>query len=99
MLRRIVASAVFALFAFSAQAQQPFNLTAVGSAGTGILASLNAGVAAAVQAGYPGSTVTYQTGGGGIANIAAIDKGRAPLGFAVDVEMAFVEQEDIHVPH
>ena len=92
MLRRIVVSAVFALFAFSAEAQQPFNLTALGSAGTGILASLNSGVAAAVQAGYAGSTVTYQTGGGGIANIAAIDKGRAPLGYAVDVEMAFALQ-------
>ncbi len=96
MLKRILASAVLATIALSVQAparaQEAFNLTALGSAGTGILASLNAGVAAAVQTAYPGSTVTYQTGGGGIANIAAIDKNRAPLGYAVDVEMSFALQ-------
>ena len=71
-----------------ASGQDTFNLTALGSAPTGILATANAGVAAAVQASFPGSTVTYQTSGSGIANIAAIDQGRAPLGYAVDAEMA-----------
>src|SRR6185295_11767297 len=42
----------------------------------------------AVQAAFPGSTITYQTSGSGIANIAAIDQNRAPLGYAVDAEMA-----------
>jgi TRAP transporter TAXI family solute receptor len=87
--RRAVSAAALALaFAGGAAAQESFNLTALGSAPTGILATANAGVAAAVQAAYPGSTITYQTSGSGIANIAAIDRGRAPLGYAVDAEMA-----------
>ncbi len=80
--------ALAATAASPAAAQDSFNLTALGSAPTGILATANAGVAAAVQAAYPGSTITYQTSGSGIANIAAIDRGRAPLGYAVDAEMA-----------
>lgn len=83
-----LAAAVAALVQFPANAQESFNLTALGSAPTGILATANAGVAAAVQAAFPGSTITYQTSGSGIANIAAIDQNRAPLGYAVDAEMA-----------
>jgi uncharacterized protein len=86
--RAAAAAAALLALAGSAAAQESFNLTALGSAPTGILATANAGVAAAVQAAYPGSTITYQTSGSGIANIAAIDRGRAPLGYAVDAEMA-----------
>jgi TRAP transporter TAXI family solute receptor len=67
---------------------QNFNLTALGLSPTGVMAVINTGVAAAVQEAYPGSTVTFQSGSGGIANIMAIHQGRVPLAYAVDAEMS-----------
>lgn len=72
----------------SASTQEKFNLTALGSGATGIMAGMNAGVAAAVQAAYPGATITYQPSGAGIANIASVNLGRAPLAYAADAELA-----------
>jgi uncharacterized protein len=84
----VVISAALALFGANAASAQTFNLTAAGLGPTGVMATINSGVAAAVQAAFPGSTITYQPGQGGFANILLVDQKRVPLGYAVDAEIA-----------
>jgi uncharacterized protein len=89
MKRTLLAGALASLTLLSSPASaQNFNLTAIGLSPTGVMAVINTGVAAAVQEAYPGSTVTFQSGSGGIANIMAIHQNRVPLAYAVDAEMA-----------
>lgn len=42
---------------------------------------------AALAAAYPGSTVTYQTSSGGLANALLLQQGKVPLGFVSDTEL------------
>lgn len=89
MNRLVLAGALAAAATLAAPASaENFNLTALGLSPTGVMAVINTGVANAVQEAYPGSTVTFQSGSGGLANIMAIHQGRVPLAYAVDAEMA-----------
>jgi hypothetical protein len=65
---------------------QTYNLTLCGASPGGLWSLLGAGVDAAVKAAYPGSTVTYQTSGGGLANVALLDQGRCDLAIIHDAE-------------
>jgi TRAP transporter TAXI family solute receptor len=69
------------------RAQSTYNLTAAGLGATGVMATINAGFSAAVEAAFPGSVITYQTSSGGIENIVRVDMKQVPLGYAVDVEL------------
>ena len=64
---RIVTLAALATLASFAEAQPPYNLTLSGASPGGLWSLLGAGVHASVAAAYPGSAVTYQTSGGGLA--------------------------------
>lgn len=75
-----------ALAAASAGAQT-YNLTLTGASPGGLWSTIGAGVDAAVAAAYPGSTITYQTSSGGLANVPLVAQGKVPLGIAADMEL------------
>ncbi len=68
-------------------ADPPYNLTALGGSAAGLLTTINSGIDKAVAKTFPGSTITYQTSGGGLANIALVQANRAPLGYVTDAEI------------
>ncbi len=74
------------LTAFPVQAQK-YNLTLTGASPGGLWSRIGGGVDAAVAAAYPGSTVTYQTSSGGLANIPLVASGKVPMGLATDGEL------------
>jgi TRAP transporter TAXI family solute receptor len=67
-------------------AQAAYNLTLCGASPGGLWSLLGAGVDAAVKAAHPGSTVTYQTSGGGFANIGQLAKKKCDLALIHDAE-------------
>jgi TRAP transporter TAXI family solute receptor len=75
--------------AATAQAQSgpPYRLTLAGASAGGLWSQLGVGVDQAVSAAYPGSTITYQTSGGGLANLPMVAAGRVPMGIALDTEI------------
>lgn len=74
------------LASFPAQAQK-YNLTLTGASPGGLWSRIGGGIDAAVAAAYPGSTVTYQTSSGGLANIPLVASGKVPMGLATDGEL------------
>lgn len=82
----VVTCAVAALFATSASAQK-YNLTIAGASPKGVWSILGVALDKAMSATYPGSSVTYQTSGGGIANIALVDRKKVSLALASTGEM------------
>ena len=84
-----VLATVWVVLSFSgvAEAQTSYNLSLTGASPGGLWSLLGAGINAAVATRHPGSVVTYQTSGGGLANVALVSGGRAELGIAHDVEL------------
>lgn len=84
-----------ALFAISAgllmlaepAAAQKYNLTVAGYSPGGLVSVIGTGLDAALNAAYPGSTVTYQTSSGGLANAMLLEKNSVPLAFISDTEL------------
>lgn len=64
-----------------------YRLTLTGASPGGLWSLLGAGIDSAVREGYPGSSVTYQTSGGGLANVAIVSTGNAELGIIHNVEL------------
>ena len=90
-MNRIFTGAVFGAAALvlgglAPAGAQTYNLTLCGASPGGLSSLLGAGVDAAVKKSFPGSTVTYQTSGGGLANVALLDKGTCDLAIIHDVE-------------
>jgi TRAP transporter TAXI family solute receptor len=76
-----------ALIAASGAAQaKTYTLTLCGASPGGLWSLLGAGVDAAVKAAYPGSTITYQTSGGGFANVGLLRAKKCDLAIVHDVE-------------
>jgi hypothetical protein len=67
---------------------QKYNLTIAGYSPGGLVSTVGAGLDAALAAAYPGSTLTYQTSSGGLANAVALDQKKVPLAFISDTELA-----------
>ena len=83
-----VAASVLAGAAMPLQsAHAEYNLTLCGASPGGLWSLLGAGVDAAVKASFPGSTVTYQTSGGGFANVVQIDQKKCDLAIIHDAEV------------
>ncbi|RVU36727.1 TAXI family TRAP transporter solute-binding subunit [Hwanghaeella grinnelliae] len=83
-----VAASVLAGVAMPLQsAHAEYNLTLCGASPGGLWSLLGAGVDAAVKASFPGSTVTYQTSGGGFANVMQIDQKKCDLAIIHDAEV------------
>ncbi len=89
MKRLIFALATLVLGATAADAQSgpPYRLTLAGASAGGLWSQLGVGVDQAVSAAFPGSTITYQTSGGGLANLPMVASGRVPMGIALDAEI------------
>lgn len=85
-LGSVLGAALFAAGAVSPASAQSYNLTLCGASPGGLWSLLGAGVDAAVKKAYPGSTVTYQTSGGGLANVGLLDKGNCDLAIIHDAE-------------
>lgn len=64
-----------------------YKLSVAGASPSGMWSLLGAGIDAAVREEYPGSTITYQTSGGGIANIAILQRNDANLALVHDAEL------------
>jgi TRAP transporter TAXI family solute receptor len=75
-----------AAFAMTVPAQAQYNLVLCGASPGGLWSLLGAGVDGAVKASHPGSTVTYQTSGGGFANVALLDQKKCDLAIIHDAE-------------
>ena len=75
----------FALSAGAAQAKT-YTLTLCGASPGGLWSLLGAGVDSAMKAAYPGSTVTYQTSGGGFANVGLLKAKKCELAIVHDAE-------------
>lgn len=83
---------VGALLAFSPAQAQPYNMTVAGASPGGLWSLLGAGIDAAVRAEYPGSTITYQTSGGGIANVAILQRDDANMALIHDAELLLAKK-------
>jgi len=87
-MRVSIASFAIALcVAAPAGAASKYTLTLTGASPQGLWSLLGAGINAAISTEYPGSTVTYQTSGGGLANIPIVLSGRAQIGIAHNIEL------------
>ncbi len=82
-----IASIVAVGLASSANAQSKYNLTLSGASPKGLWSLLGAGIDGALAAAHPGSTVTYQTSGGGLANVMQVSTGKANLGIIHNIEL------------
>jgi len=82
----IVGAAALLLASAASASGQTYNLTLCGASPGGLWSLLGAGLDAAVKKSYPGSTITYQTSGGGLANVALIDNGTCDLAIIHDAE-------------
>ncbi|GJL83404.1 MAG: C4-dicarboxylate ABC transporter substrate-binding protein [marine bacterium B5-7] len=71
---------------FSHGAHAEYNLTLCGASPGGLWSLIGAGVDAALKEAQPGSTVTYQTSGGGFANVVQIDQEKCDLALIHDAE-------------
>lgn len=81
------AAAALAFVALSTAANaQTYNLTLCGASPGGLWTLLGAGIDSAVKKSFPGSTVTYQTSGGGLANVGLLDQKKCDLALIHDAE-------------
>src|SRR5690606_36396152 len=71
---------------------QKYNVTVAGYSPGGLVSTVGAGLDAALNAAYPGSTVTYQTSSGGLANAMLLQQKKVPLAFISDTELAVAIQ-------
>lgn len=77
------------------QAHADYNLTLCGASPGGLWSLLGAGVDAAMKAAIPGSTVTYQTSGGGFANVVQLDQNKCDVAIIHDAEaIAAIKGDD-----
>jgi uncharacterized protein len=86
LLSTALAGALIAGLAAPSQAQK-YNLTLTGASPGGLWSRIGGGVDAAIAKAYPGSTVSYQTSSGGLANMKLVSGGKAPMGLATDGEV------------
>lgn len=66
---------------------QTYEMTLAGASPGGLWSLLGVGVDRAVKGSFPGSTITYQTTGGGIANVGLVEQKRAEMGLVHNAEM------------
>ena len=81
------AAALILTIGVSQQAHaQTYNLTLCGASPGGLWTLLGAGIDAAVKKSFPGSTVTYQTSGGGLANVGLLNDKKCDIAIIHDAE-------------
>lgn len=85
---RIAAIVVGIAISLSAQqaSAQTYNLILCGASPGGLWTLLGAGIDAALKKSFPGSTVTYQTSGGGLANVGLLSDKKCDIAIIHDAE-------------
>ncbi len=83
-----------AAMGINSPAQAQYNLTLCGASPGGLWSLLGAGIDAAVKEAHPGSTVTYQTSGGGYANVLQLDQNKCDLAIIHDAEATAATKGD-----
>ena len=86
-LKNMMIATAFAVLLGGAAQAQPYQLTLAGASPGGLWSTIGAGIDKALAKAYPGSTVTYQTGSGGLANAKLVSEGKVPMGIAADMEL------------
>lgn len=86
LAKMVLAGGLVTAMSLSAPASAQYSLTLCGASPGGLWSLLGAGIDAAVKAAHPGSTVTYQTSGGGFANVAQLDQKKCDLAIIHDAE-------------
>ena len=81
-----VALAASASLTLPGIAHAQYNLTLCGASPGGLWSLLGAGIDGAMKEAMPGATVTYQTSGGGFANVVQLDQGKCDLAIIDDAE-------------
>lgn len=66
---------------------ETYSFTLAGASPGGLWSNIGVGMDQVMKAAYPGSTVTYQTTGGGLANIRLLDEKKVQLGVVHNVEL------------
>jgi len=90
-MRKILMAAVAAAFIASpATAETKYNLTVAGYSPGGLVSTIGIGMDQALARQFPGSTLTYQTSSGGLANAMLISTGKVPIGFITDGDLTVV---------
>jgi TRAP transporter TAXI family solute receptor len=85
----IAFAAVTVMLAMPASAQK-YNLTIAGYSPGGLVSTVGAGLDKALNAAYPGSTLTYQTSSGGLANAMLLEQNKVPLALISNTELDVV---------
>jgi hypothetical protein len=67
---------------------ETYNLTLAGASPGGLWSRIGLGLDKAMAKAYPGSTITYQTGSGGLANAKLVQDKKVPMGITVDPELS-----------
>ncbi|MBB3142152.1 TAXI family TRAP transporter solute-binding subunit [Halomonas organivorans] len=80
----MAAALVVPAMAANVASAQSYNMTVAGASPGGLWSLLGAGLDSAMKAEFPGSTVTYQTSGGGLANVAVLQRDDASLAIIED---------------
>ncbi|MEX2519898.1 MAG: TAXI family TRAP transporter solute-binding subunit [Paracoccaceae bacterium] len=87
-LKRLTTLAAASVLAMSLPSHaEQMNVTLAGASPGGLWTLLGAGLESALKAGEEGSSVTYQTSGGGFANAMLVSTARAELGLIHDAEL------------
>ena len=89
-MRKFLLALVAAAAATLPASAQPYNLTIAGYSPGGLVSTAGAGLDRALNAAFPGSTVTYQTSSGGLANAMQLEQKKVPLAFISDTEINIV---------
>lgn len=79
--------ALMGLTLSTASLAQTYNYTLAGASPGGLWSNIGIGMDQVMKAAYPGSTVTYQTTGGGIANALLLEQKKVHLGVVHNVEL------------
>jgi len=87
VIRTIASVALSAFFAMPTYAEG-LNLTLTGASPGGLWSRIGGGIDAALAKAIPGSTITYQTSSGGLANVPLVAGGKVPIGMATDGDLA-----------
>jgi TRAP transporter TAXI family solute receptor len=87
VMRAVLLTAAAAIVLSGPASAQKYNLTIAGYSPGGLVSTVGAGLDAALAAAYPGSTLTYQTSSGGLANAMLLEQKKVPLGLISNTEL------------
>ncbi len=85
----LAGAAIVSLGLASAAKAEEYTLTLCGASLGGLWSLVGAGVDAAVKESFPGSTITYQTSSGGLANVVQVKRDVCDMGIANDGDLIY----------